>query len=283
MTGDAPLNWMVGDVRVTRVEESVIPLPPSILVPGITPDQIAGQRPWIDPFFDDEGNILLSIHSLVVESRGTTILVDACVGVGTKRPLPGNPTFPDRLGDAIEGGLDSVDFVLCTHLHFDHVGWTTRLVDGTWVPTFPNARYLMGRREVEYLDEHDDSNEVREPVVDPLGAADVLDLISPDHEITDEVHTIPTPGHTPGHVSVLIESSGETALISGDAFHTPLQLAHPELAATHVDWDSDMSSNTRRQLIADHENSDTLLIGTHFAPPTAGHIRSDGSGTRLAY
>ncbi len=283
MTGDALLNWMVGDVRVTRVEESIVPVPPSMLVPGIRPDQIAGQRPWIDPFFDDEGNMMLSIHSLVVESRGTTILVDACVGVGTKRPLPGDPTFPDRLGDAIEGGLDSVDVVLCTHLHFDHVGWTTRPIDGGWVPTFPNARYLIGRREVEYLDEHGDPNEVREPVVDPLDAAGVLDLISPEHEITAEVRTIPTLGHTPGHVSVLIESEGETALITGDAFHTPLQLAHPELAATDVDWDSDMSSDTRRRLIADHENSDTLLIGTHFAPPTAGHIRSDDSGTRLAY
>jgi len=288
------LSWTVGDVRVTRVAEVVIPVPRDYMVPGITDAEIEAQRPWVDPFFDAEGALLLSFHTLVVESGDTTIVVDTCVGVDTPRIAPGDPTFPDRLAAVIDGGLGGVDVVLCTHLHFDHVGWNTRTLDGRIVPTFPNARYLIGRAELDFLDAGDDSHEVRVPSVDPLLAAGLVDVIDTGtvdrtvagtgtgHRITDEVRTIPAPGHTPGHVAVLIESAGQAALISGDTFHTPLQLTRPELAATRFDWDEAMAVETRRRLIERYVGTDTLLIGTHFPPPTAGRVRRDERGTWLA-
>jgi glyoxylase-like metal-dependent hydrolase (beta-lactamase superfamily II) len=280
------LSWTIGDVRVTRVAEVVVPVPRDYMVPGIADEQIDAQRPWIDPYFDADGALLLSFHTLVVESGGTTIVVDTCVGVDTPRIAPGDPTFPDRLAAAIEGGLEAVDVVLCTHLHFDHVGWNMRTIDGRTVPTFPNARYLIGRAELDFLDADDDSHEVRQPSVDPLLAAGLVDVVDDTadagHAITDEVRTIPTPGHTPGHVAVLIESAGRTALITGDTFHTPLQLTHPELVATRFDWDPAMATATRRRLVERHLEADTLVIGTHFPPPTAGRVRRGDRGTWLA-
>jgi glyoxylase-like metal-dependent hydrolase (beta-lactamase superfamily II) len=280
-TTEEPLTWTVGNVAVTRVAEVVIPVPREYMVPGITDAQIDAQRPWIDPYFHDDGALLLSFHALVVESSGTTIVVDTCVGVDTPRIAPGDPTFPDRLAAVIDGGLEAVDVVLCTHLHFDHVGWNMRTIDGRPVPTFPTARYLIGRTELDFLDTDDDSHEVRRPSVDPLLEAGLVDVIDVAHRITDEVRTIPTPGHTPGHVAVLIESAGRTALITGDTFHTPLQLTHPELVASRFDWDTAMAAETRRQLVATYADTETLLIGTHFPPPSAGYVRHGDGGTWL--
>jgi glyoxylase-like metal-dependent hydrolase (beta-lactamase superfamily II) len=280
-TTERPLTWTVGDVRISRVPEVVVPVPRDYMVPGITDEHLDRQRPWIDPFFDADGALLLSFHSLVVESRGTTIVVDTCIGVETPRIAPGDPTFADRLASVIDGGLEAVDVVLCTHLHFDHVGWNTRTIDGRTVPTFPNARYLIGRAELEFLDADDDPHELRAPSVTPLLDAGVVDLVETEHRITDEVRTFPTPGHTPGHVSVLVESAGHTALITGDTFHTPLQLTHPELVATRFDWDTATAAETRRLLVEQHAGTETLLIGTHFPPPTAGRVRRSDGGTWL--
>jgi glyoxylase-like metal-dependent hydrolase (beta-lactamase superfamily II) len=275
-----PLTWRVGDVLVTRVEDRVVHVPREQILPAITDEQIARQRPWIDPYFDTDGNVLLSFHALVVESLGTTIVVDTCMGTMEPRPVRGDPNFPDRLADTVgDAGLAAVDIVLCTHLHWDHVGWNTRLVDGEWRPTFPKARYLIGAREFDFFDDGNDTHGVGDQSVAPLLEAGLVDLIDTDHAITTEVRTMPTPGHTPGHIAVLIESQGRTAIITGDAFHTPLQFTHPEIAATPFDWDTSMSSDTRRTLIADHCDDTTLVVGTHFAPPTAGLIRSSDSCT----
>lgn len=266
------LRWTIGDVEITRVEERVVPLPCEVLIPGITAEHIAANADWCNPFFTDSGKILLSLHSFIVRSGDTTIVVDTCVGTRTPRPLPGDDTFLDRLDDAIVGGLDAVDVVVCTHLHFDHVGWNTTVRDGVVVPTFPAARYLVTAAELDHL-AIDDHNEVIEPSVQPLVTAGVLDAVGTDHVITDAVRLIATPGHTPGHVSVLIESQGQTGLITGDATHNPLQFTYPELAATPFDHDSMQSTATRATLVERYGNGDTLMLGTHFAPPTAGHIR----------
>jgi glyoxylase-like metal-dependent hydrolase (beta-lactamase superfamily II) len=222
----------------------------------------------------------LSIHSFVVESQGTTIVIDTCVG-GQDKALPSDPNFPDRLGAAIAGGLDAVDIVLCTHLHFDHVGWNLRTVDGQQVPTFPNARYLFARVEVEHT-RTDDHMSVLAPSIDPIIAAGMADLVDTDHTVTSEVCLLPTPGHTPGHVSVLIESDGESALITGDMTHTPLQFALPDLAASAFDTNSEQSTQTRVDIINRFANSDTLVLGTHFAPPTAGHVIRSGDSVRFS-
>ncbi len=267
-------RFEVGDVSITQVIERVTAVPSDAIVPGITPELLA-ESPWAAPYFTDDGRMLLSNHTFVVQSGNTTIVVDTCVGTATERPLPGDDTFLDRLDAAIAGGLDAVDFVLCTHLHFDHVGWNTIRVDGTWVPSFANARYLVTKAELDHVD-LDDHMGVVEPSVQPLVAAGRLDAVATDHRLTDEVRLLPTPGHTPGHVSVLIESAGRRATITGDAAHTPLQLVHPALAATHFDHDSEQSTKTRLELIASHLDEDRLVLGTHFAPPAAGHLRTVG-------
>jgi len=269
-------QWSVGEVAVAKVEESLVAVPRHQLVPDVTDEQIAATRPWIDPYINLDDELMLSFHTFVIEADGVTIVVDTCVGVEPPRRAPGDADFPERLGAAIDGGLDAVDVVLCTHLHFDHVGWNTRLVDGTRVPTFPNARYLFARAELDHMDAEGDTHEIRAESVQPLLDRDLVDLIETDHLITPGVRTVPTSGHTPGHVSVVIESNGQRAVITGDAAHNPIQFAFPDLAATNFDWDSEQSSATRRWFI--DEFDDALILGTHFAAPTAGHIERDGDG-----
>ena len=308
------MRWSIGSVAVERVEENILPLPTKVLVPDITVEQIDAQRPWVNPYFfeSNEGEngvepvLRLSIHSFVVRSGDTVIVVDTCVGPDPDRGLQGDPAFLDRLADSLDGGLDSVDVVVCTHLHFDHVGWNAIMVDGTLVPAFPNARYLITAAEMAEL-ERDDDMLVREPSIQPLIDAGVLDVIEvPDegYHITDEVLLVSTPGHTPGHVSVLIRPSGAdsdndddddngndddrtgggesgseaAALITGDAFHNPLQFAYPELAAWRFDSDSEQSTVTRQRMLDEYVDTNTLLLGTHFAPPTAGHLRRGDTG-----
>lgn len=279
VAANAMLSWMVGNVRITRVEDRVVRVPREQILPGITDEQIECRRPWIEPYFDADGNVMLSFHALVVESDGTTIVVDTCMGTMEPRPVRGDAEFPHRLTESVGGDLGNVDIVLCTHLHWDHVGWNTRLVDGSWVPTFPNARYLIERNELTFLAEEGDPHGLSDVSVQPILDAGLVDLIDADHRITDEVRTVATPGHTPSHVSVVIESVGRLGFITGDAFHTPLQVAFPEIATTPFDWDSEMSGATRRRLIEEYIDGRALVVGTHFAPPTAGRIRTGDTGT----
>jgi len=278
-TGDhdvtlANLSWTVGDITITRVEESIAHVDATALIPDFTPGHLEPHRDWLVPaYFADNGKMRLSIHSFVVQTTSTVIVVDTCVGPDPQ-PLPNDPEFPDRLNDTIAGGLHAVDFVLCTHLHFDHVGWNLRPLGDRRVPTFPNARYLISQDELDFLDQDDHMN-VREPSIQPLLDAGLIDAVATDHEITSEVRLVPTPGHTPGHVSVLIESQGEQALITGDMTHTPLQFAEPDLAAANFDWDSEQSSATRHRMISEYAGTQRLILGTHFAPPTAGYLTTD--------
>src|SRR5206468_10588025 len=183
-------------------------------------------------FLDDDDQFILSIHGLVIEADGLRILVDTCIG---SRPTPGYEMLSGRdspfLDNLVSAGfpLESIDMVLCTHLHFDHVGWNTRLVDGKWVPTFPNARYLCGRKEYEHWkmlkDTHGyhDLNHMHD-AVQPVVDAGLVDLIEPSHSICPELKLRPTPGHTPGHVSIAIESRGQPAIVTGDMMHHPIHL-----------------------------------------------------------
>ena len=280
------LSWTVGDVRVTRVEELVVPLPPVGLLPDATPEALAPHRSWLEPgFLDGDGNLLLSIHGLVVESEGRRMLVDTCLG---DRVVPGyealaapGSRFLDEL-DAAGFPRQTLDTVVCTHLHFDHVGWNTMQVDGAWVPTFPEARYVITRDEYDHWKRNTDSGvtptfgETVQPVVD----AGLVDLVDGDHRLTSEVWLEPTPGHTPGHVAVRIASRGEQALITGDLTHHPVQWAHPDWTM-HADSDTKGATETRRRLLAEHADQRTLIIGTHYAPPCAGHLCTHGTGARF--
>ena len=274
---DQHLSWTIGDVTVVRVEERVMAIEPRFIVPGLTPAVIDPLRAWAAPFVTDDGRMLLSVHAFVVTDGDTTVVIDTCVGPHRDRPLPGDDSFVDRLAAAIDGGLAAVDVVLCTHLHFDHVGWHTRRDGDRWVPTFPNARYLFAREEVAHLRGEDDHG-LHAVAIAPIVEAGQAELVEPDHRVSRSLELTPTPGHTPAHVSVRIESGGAAALITGDCVHHPVQLHHPDLAADPFDWDTARSTATRRALVERLADSGTLVLGTHFAPPTAGRIETGADG-----
>ncbi|MEU1131259.1 MBL fold metallo-hydrolase [Streptomyces sp. NPDC005900] len=284
-------SWTVGDVTVHRIDE--IRLPPATgpwLLPGATPDVVAGQD-WLRPdFADDEGILRLDSHSFAFTVGGLRILVDTGIGNGKERANPAwhalNTDYLQRLSAA---GFppDSVDLVILTHLHADHVGWNTHEVNGEWVPTFPNARYVTSRVEREFWVGYD-MEEAREQMfrdsvipVEEAGLLDLVDVPADGIEVLPGLRLIPTPGHTPGHVAVELTSRGETALITGDCVHHPVQLAHPTIGAC-VDIEPEQSEASRRALLGSLAGTRTLVLGTHFAPPTAGRVVTHEGAYRLA-
>ena len=224
----------------------------------------------------DDGRLIASIHAFVIESGGQVIVVDTCVGNDKPRDVKNwNMRKGKFLEDMAEAGFprERVTNVLCTHLHVDHVGWNTMLRDGKWVPTFPNARYLIGRKEYEYWSKADDERDraIQNDSVRPILEAGLADLVESDHRITPDVFLEPTPGHTPGHVSVRISSKGEEAVITGDLMHHPVQCAEPGWAS-NFDVDANAARNTRRGFLEKYRDGKTLVLGTHFATPTGGRL-----------
>ena len=235
---------------------------------------------------DEEGGIVLSMHSLIVESDGQLLMVDTCIGNDKERTYPRwNQMQTDFLEKLEAAGFtpEQFDTVLCTHMHVDHVGWNTRLVEGAWLPTFPNARYLYSEDEwAHWRTEPQEYGPVIEDSVQPIFDAGLADLVRPDHRVTDEVWLEPTPGHTPGHVSIHIASEGEEAVITGDMIHHPCQIAHSDWSSS-ADWNQSLSAETRTSFLQRYSDRPVLIIGTHFAAPTAGHIVRDGETYRLSY
>lgn len=276
-------TWRIGDVKVTRVLEQEAPLPPEGLIANVDPARFAEHASWLKPHFVNEaGEIVLSIHALVVESGGKTIVVDTCMGNDRPLPMEMGPLDTNFLSD-LETVVkrDQVDYVLCTHLHFDHVGWNTMKVGDEFVPTFPNAKYLFGKEEyAHWTSGVEDHNIDFSYGVDPVVAAGLHELVGERHAITDEVSLEPTPGHTPGHVSVRIESGDARAVITGDMAHHPVQLAEPTWGS-HPDAEPERAIETRRAFVDRYGDTDVLVIGTHFAGPTAGHIKKIGASCRL--
>ncbi|GAA4337248.1 MBL fold metallo-hydrolase [Streptomyces venetus] len=286
-----PASWTVGDVTVHRVDEILLPRATGPwLLPDATPDVVAGQA-WLRPDFADDENILrIDSHSFAFTVDGLRVLVDTGIGNGKERANPAwhrlDTDFPQRL-TAAGHSPDSVDLVLLTHLHADHVGWNTREADGEWVPTFPNARYLTSRTEREfwagYAMDEARRQMFRDSVipVEEAGLLDLVDVPAEGVEVAPGLRLLPTPGHTPGHIAVELTSRGRTALITGDCVHHPVQLAHPGIGAC-VDIDPGRSEVTRRELLGSLAGTDTLLLGTHFAPPTAGRVVPHQGAYRLS-
>jgi glyoxylase-like metal-dependent hydrolase (beta-lactamase superfamily II) len=280
------LKWRIGDVTVTKIVELEATGGTRFILPQATRDA-ARAIGWMYPhFMDQEGRLKMSIHALIVEAPGRRILVDTCLGNDKPRDIPG---WSNRQGPFLEdlaaAGFprESIDTVVCTHLHVDHVGWNTMRAGDRWVATFPNARYLMGRAEFDYWRVQQENAQARVVYADsvqPIFDAGLVDLVETNHKICDEVSLTPTLGHTPGHVSVRIVSRGEEALITGDFIHHPCQLAHPEWASSS-DYDQAHSTRTRRDVFGALAGKPTLVIGTHFAGPTAGRVVRDGDAYRL--
>ena len=272
------MSWQIGDVSVTKVPEIEPHWPFSAILPG--GEDLIDAHDWLRPdFLTDDGRMKLSIHALVVESQGMKIMVDTCCGNGKSRPgaRPFDNLETDFLDDLTVAGFgpSEIDVVVCTHLHVDHVGWNTRLEGDQWVPTFPNARYLFVQAEYDHWRaEPQNYGPVFDDSVAPVMDAGLGELVAPDHVVNSEVRLESTPGHTPGHASVRIESGGELGIITGDMIHHPVQFAHPDLASS-ADWRQDMSTATRHEAFARWADG-RLIIGTHFAGRTAGRLEPEG-------
>jgi glyoxylase-like metal-dependent hydrolase (beta-lactamase superfamily II) len=279
-------RWQIGDVRITRIIETEDKsMTAEVMVPEAIPENVLPIE-WLQPhFIDSEGNLISSIFSLLVESAGKKLVIDTCLGNDKPRSVP---MWNERQGAFLEElaaagfARESVDFVVCTHLHPDHVGWNTMLIGGEWQATFPNARYLFSEKDWEWLD--------KQPVtllgdycgdsVRPIFDAGLADLITPDHQITEDVWLESTPGHSPGHVSVRISSAGEHAVVTGDLIHHPCQMARPKWCSP-FDFDTRQALRTREDFLAQFSGEPVLVIGSHFATPAAGRVVADGDVYRL--
>ncbi len=274
-------DWQIGNVKITRVIEMEVAGGTKFILPQATPEKVL-KMPWLIPHFvNPEGKLVMSIHALVVETPNHKMIVDTCIGNNKKRNIPTwtnlQLPFLEDLKEAGYGRKD-IDTVMCTHLHVDHVGWNTMLIEDKWLPTFPNARYLIGREEYEYWDKAEPgelNGGVMDDSVRPIFEAGLADLVEMDHQVCDEVRFEPTTGHTPGHVSIHISSEGEEALITGDCIHHPCQIEQIDWASS-ADFDQQASTATRRHLMETYADKKILIIGTHFATPTAGYLKSKG-------
>ncbi|MFN0160684.1 MAG: MBL fold metallo-hydrolase [Burkholderiales bacterium] len=286
MNPTAFLTWQIGRVKVTRIVELEMLGGTRFILPDATREAVVGID-WLKPhFMNEEGRLRMSVHALVVETPSRRIVVDTCLGNDKEgRSVPHwNRLQTPFLADLAAAGYarESIDTVLCTHLHIDHVGWNTMLVDGRWVPTFPNARYLVARVEYEHWQTRTDAEQAQifADSVQPIFDAGLVDLVDTDHRVADEVQLVPTHGHTMGHVSIAIESEGASALITGDFVHRPCQMARPQWGSA-VDHDPAAARATRATQFAALAGGPTLVIGTHFAAPTAGHVVRDGKAFRF--
>jgi glyoxylase-like metal-dependent hydrolase (beta-lactamase superfamily II) len=291
------LTWTIGDITITRLVESsgTGPMGGADSFLSEAYPHVLKTIDWLIPdFVNEEGHARFSLHALLVQTPTYRLIVDTCVGNDKDRVMPFfNKLSTSFLADleALGWSRDSVDGVLCTHLHVDHVGWNTMLVDGQWVPTFPKAQYFIARSEYLHW-----QREVAEMTADEVGVRAIMDtratfadsvkpvidaglevLVDCDAPIVPGIRLIPTPGHTPGHVSVVIESNGERAIITGDMMHHPCQVARPEWAAA-FDSDAQESTATRLAFFQEYADTPTLVIGTHFGGPTAGYLKHVDGG-----
>ena len=278
------MQWTVGRVKITNVLEIGATGGTRFILPQATPQE-AQKMPWLVPHYANaEGRLRLNVQSWIVETPTNRIIVDTCIGNDkTNRSVPAwNGLSKPFLNDLAAAGYpaDTIDTVICTHLHIDHVGWNTKLVDGKWVPTFTNARYLFGKTEYDHWAAHSPEGEhkaVFEDSVQPIVDAGYADLIGSDHRIGDEVSLIATPGHSPGHMSILVTSAGQQALLTGDVAHHPCQMAHLDWSST-ADSDPVQSIEARKMLFSRFADTPTLVFGGHYDP---GHIVRDGDAFRL--
>ncbi len=277
------MKWRIGEATVTKIVELEVTGGSRFILPQATPDAVLPIG-WLQPDFADErGRLKMSIHALVVETPSRRIIVDTCIGNDKEnRRIPTwNKLQTSFLADLGAAGYarETIDTVICTHLHVDHVGWNTRLQNGRWVPTFPNARYVFAKTEFDYWTEQHAKTEVA-PFGDsvlPIVEADKADIVRHDYEIGDHARILPTPGHTPGHAAFTFGRGRDDAVVSGDLMHSPLQARYPELSAK-FDVDQAQAATTRRHFLERYCDTDTLCCTAHFPSPSAGKIRRWGDG-----
>ena len=287
-------RWTLGDITIDRVVEFQEPVfPPAAMYPQATDPAIDAHRSWLEPHLLDPANGLLifSFHTFVIRTQGRTILVDTCGG--NDKPRPGKLRYHQKRWPYLERlaavGVkrEDVDMVVCTHLHVDHVGWNTHLVEGRWLPTFPRARYVFVRKEwefwrEEYKTERFTGDPYYEDSIVPIFDAGLVDLVESDLRLADGVWLEPTPGHTPGHVCVHVSGGGRDAVMSGDLMHHPLQCAEPDWSSCFC-IDPAHSARTRHAFLERYADTSTLVMPAHFPEPSAGRIVREGGAFRFVF
>lgn len=285
---NATLSYHLEDIRVDRIVDLEGPyLTAFEMFPDASDEALAPHLSWLVPraISPNSKRLILPIQSYLIRTGRHTILIDTCIGCRKSHDIVpgwGGRTDEIWLANLRAAGVqpEEIDTVMCTHLHVDHCGWNTRLVDGRWVPSFPNARYLFARPEYE-ASAAANSVVFRENVLPVMEAGQAV-LVEFDHQLSDGVWFEPTLGHTPGHVSVALSSSGRRGVISGDLIHSPLQLAYPEWSPK-IDWDRAMSAKTRRAFLERHAGTDTVVMTAHFPQPSTGYVVAKGNAFRFRY
>ncbi len=269
----------LGDITINRILELEAPYARLLeLFDEALPEAVEPHRHWLEPrALDPEtGKIILPVQSYLVRTRHHTILIDTCIGC--RKSYDGEPEWQDRRDEAwlrnltaAGVGPEDIDYVFCTHLHADHCGWNTHLVDGRWTPTFPNAKYILAADE--YAASEAGGTAVFHENVLPIVEAGQAALVDMDYALDDEVWLTPAPGHTAGHVAVNIASQGRSAVMIGDMMHSPIQLAHPKWSPS-FDHDPALSAETRQRFLDSHCETDILVLTAHFPSPSVGHVVS---------
>ena len=289
----------LGRMRISKVFEMESPTPMPMQLPGVSSADLQRLLTWYDPGDDEivlepeDCGMTFSVHSFVIEIDGQTILVDTCDGNHKNRLVDAvHQLDTDYLGNLRRAGFEpgDIDLVMCTHLHFDHVGWNTRLENGKWVPTFPNAKYLFGRKDYEYFQNSPAGEEAHhESFVDSI--VPVMDagqgiIVDEDHvahrEIGDGVWMEPAFGHSPGCCTVHGQAGGAEAIFWGDVIHHPVQLIRYDLPFS-FDTDPVAASATRQRVMKRAAEEDLMCFPAHFRGTSAGHVRTDGDAYRYEW
>jgi len=285
------MTFKAGAATIHRIIEMECGITPAReFLPNLTQEVLDANRAWMHPAaLDSEDRLVLCFQSYVIQTAGKNILVDSCIGNDKDRPL--RPLWNKKKDDTFMTGLaaagltvNDIDFVLCTHLHVDHIGWNTRLENGRWVPTFPKARYIFSKTELDFWVEaasKGDQPQIVDSVI-PIVEAKACDLVTSDHSLNDLVTLIPTPGHTIDHYAVTIGKGGKDAVFTGDLIHTPLQALHTELSF-RMDYNAAQGAATRKKFLETYCDTNTLCCFAHFPSPSKGYVKRWGNGFKCDY
>jgi glyoxylase-like metal-dependent hydrolase (beta-lactamase superfamily II) len=280
------------DITIHPVVEQQAPFFNALeFFPTLTKEVLEENQAWLKPTFIDpaSGLLVLCVQGFVIRTPQLNILVDSCVG--NHKPRPTRPFWDMMKSDRFEKNLaaigltvNDIDYVMCTHLHVDHVGWNTRLENGRWVPTFPKAKYVMADRELAHWTQKEKDDPASVPWITdsvlPIVEAKRAQIVRSDFALNESVEFVPTPGHSIDHFSVLVGRPGQDAQITGDMIHSPLQGKYPGLGM-RADYDSRQAGQTRRKVFERFCDSPTIMCVTHFPTPSTGRLQRWGDGYKF--
>lgn len=288
---DMATSRTFGDVEVTRIPELTTTFPRSFVFPDTDERLWTTSQEWLAPQFWDPANdhMTVAVQSWLIRSAGQTILVDT--GVGNNKDRPGMSMFDHLstgyLDNLAHAGITpkDIDLVICTHLHPDHVGWNTTRTDNGWIPTFPNARYLLPRADFDYMNPVNAHSPNTAPwrrnafqdSVTPVHNAGQTELWEGDYyDIDEHLRLEPVPGHTPGSAVLQLRSGTDRAIFVGDLLHSPLQIPHPEHSPC-FDEDTDQAARVRTALLEIIADTNTLMVPAHFPGAGAAEVKRHGA------